>query len=118
MEYTMHLTPAERSQLLWISGRPTEDADDLDNALAEIEQLEQEVEALKNQVVDLKNWEDGTKLVEFDELKADHETLSAKHEQCKQQLRKAIDALYGDQCKTIAGRRNLARTLQTFLIGQ
>ena len=112
------LTPAERSQLLWVTGHPTEDADDLANALAEIDQLEQDVQTLEARVDDLEQWEDGTKLVEFDELKADHEMLSAKHEQCKQQLRGVMAALIGDPCKTVAGRRQLAAALTRFLRGQ
>jgi predicted RNA-binding protein YlqC (UPF0109 family) len=112
----MHMTTSERSQFLWITGQPDEDIAALADAEDQIDLMERQIEALQAEVADLQEWKDGAKAAELDAAKEDHEKLAAKHGRCMEMMRRVMAQLTSDQCKTAAGRKELAKEINTHLI--
>ena len=111
------LTIHEQERFAYCTGHPaySEIAAACDEADT-VEMLELEVENLSAQVKELEQWRNGDKAAELETLQATNEELLRVIGMLRSNMNEVIADLSGHQCKTAAGRKELARVMQNRII--
>jgi predicted nucleic acid-binding Zn-ribbon protein len=111
------LTIHEQERFAFCAGHPaySEIAAACDEA-DQIEVLELQIEDLEEQVNELEQWRDGVMAEALNVTKATNEELLRVIGMLRTNMNEVIADLNGPQCKTAAGRKELARVMQTRLI--
>lgn len=111
------LTIHEQERFAFCAGLPSYDAiAEACTQADEIEALEQEVEQLQEQVKELEQWRDGDMETKLEEQKATNRELRQKNAAALTVLRTVLAQLEGKECNNAAGRKLLAKHVQSALI--
>lgn len=82
----------------------------------EVKMLEMQIENLEAEVEELKGWRDEDKALELALAKGRNDELLRVIGMLRSNMNEVIADLTGPQCKTAAGRKELARVMQNRLI--